>query len=292
MNKAFNILLIASVLVGIFAAFLIVRILKSYEANAVRVVDTSNQGEEVVVETRKVAFAKIDLEPGRQITQTLVDYKQMPEALIPEGAVEDIATLEGLLNIHFIPEGDLLMTPKFKTPEQFMRASLIIPEGKRLVTLPLDELRSNAFMVKNGDVVDIVYSAALLNSDGEDTGQSISRIFMQKVKVFDINLGEQAGERTGQEPEGASTRRRGVGGNVTFLVDPQEAEILLNANANATLTMILRRYDDEKLASTTGAIDSMILDMLSAEALIPEEEVDEEPEVAPVVAPSAPRRFY
>jgi pilus assembly protein CpaB len=255
-NKAFNILLIAAVLVGLFSAYLVVRLLKGYQN---RPATSAQQTTTQIVETQKVAFARVEIKPGTRYDPSLVEMKDMPVKLVPDGVIGESTEMGDVYAVHFISEGEMLMQSKFKEDEKMTRASLVIPKGMRTITVTIDEIRGNAFMVKAGDIVDIILSGEL-EVAGENP--TLSRIFMQAVKVFDIVRGNAGEERTGEEPEGAADSRRGTGTNVTFLVTPQEAEIIHNASINTTLTLILRRYDDTEIVQTSGVIDGMLMEMV------------------------------
>lgn len=290
MNKAFNILLIAAVLVGLFAAFLVVRLLESYKDKPAPA--QTEAGTEIEMQT--VAFAKVDIQPGTQIDTSLLSFEPMPTDLVPPGAVTKETELGNRMAAHLIPEGDIMLMAKMKTPESFGRASLIIPQGMRTVTIPVNDLDGNSYLPKNGDIVDIVLTTQLYDNDNDPIGMNMSRIFMQGIKIFDIQFGESVEEQTGQEPEGSTTLRRGRGSTVTFLASPQDAEILVNASRqeNAVLTLLLRRYDDFETVTTSGVVRATLQDVIQAEDYMPDEPIQERPVVEEDTEPAPPPRPF
>lgn len=294
MNKAFNLLIVAALILGVACIFLITKYVDAKVSKA----RESAPDKEWVMED--VIFAKEPVTIGSSFTQFNVEVKSMPEDFVPANAIKTLEDLNDKIAMHYIPAGDMLLSPKVGTPSALPKASAVIPEGKRLITIGVDDQSAVGYTVKNGDFVDLVglfnVDEALVNNDTEEGGNpsiisiggKLSVTFLQKVEIFDIVHG-QGGGATPTDGEGSEENpdagRLAQGTTATFIVTPQEANVILSASLNSdSIYMTLRRYDDEAIEEQPTQLHAMISDLLNNKLI--EQEID----LGPVEAPVAPKR--
>ncbi|MEM1158753.1 MAG: Flp pilus assembly protein CpaB [Verrucomicrobiota bacterium] len=282
MNKAFNFLIIAALLLGVVSIFLIVKYVD------LRVQKASQAAPTKEIKMDSVVVAKEPITIGSSFTQFNTQIKSMPEDFVPASAIKSFDELNGKIAMHDIPVNDILFNAKVGTPTALPKASAVIPAGKRLVTIGVDDQSAAGFTVKNGDFVDLVgifeVSEDLLEREDEPIGGSLSVTFLQKVEVFDIIHGQTSvpSPDNNEDTENPDAGRLAQGTTATFVVTPQEAEIILGATrASDSVYMLLRRYDDEAIIEQPSTLHERIATRLTGDLAAPVD-VDTGPVVAPV----------
>lgn len=284
MNKAFNFLIIAAVILGGVCIFLIT---KYVDARVTAARESAPIRDVVPID---VLVAKEDIEIGSKFTTFNTQLRAMPQEFVPASAVKSLADLEGQVALFTIPKEDMILTSKAGKPEQLPRASTIIEAGQRLVTIDVSETTASGFTIKNGDIVDLAgtYSITpdLLEREEMPLGGVLTVTFLQKVKVFDIIHGDESGatKEEGQNEEGGG-RRYARGTTATFLVSPAEAEIILSAKSAAQeLFMILRRYDDAETYQQPSGLHERVYKRIVGD--LEKAVVESKPVEAPVAPPT------
>jgi len=241
--------------------------------------------EEVIVTKEAITI-------GSSFTQFNTEIKAMPEDFVPAGAIKSFEELNDKIAMHNIPMNDMLLNAKVGTPSALPKASAVIPTGKRLVTIGVDDQSAAGFTVKNGDFVDLVgifeVSAELLEQEEMPIGQSLSVTFLQKVEVFDIVHGQTSaptGGEDGEDVENPDAGRLAQGTTATFIVSPKEAEVILGAQrASDSVYMLLRRYDDEGIIEQPSTLHERIANRLTGD--LEQSVIDP----GPVEVPVAPKK--
>ncbi len=248
-NSSLIILLIALALGGV-AAFLARNWLESHSTPAV-VEDTSS----VVVAAEPLAF-------GVAITSNEVKEIHWPSNSRPEGAfstVEELTKEGRRVVLSPFVRGEPIVAGKVSAPNGRATLSTVIEEGKRAVTVAVDDVRGVAGFIFPGDFVDVVLTRTN-NGDGQ---QDFSEVILQHIKVLAID--QVAGER--QE-------RPTVAKAVTVEVTQEQALKILLATNVGRLSLILRQS-----AETAMAPDARITD---------KDLYGHEPVAAPPPAPAKP----
>ncbi|MEM6821869.1 MAG: Flp pilus assembly protein CpaB [Verrucomicrobiota bacterium] len=285
MNKAFNFLVIAALLLGGLSIFLI----KTFVDSQVKAAKEATPS--VEMKMSEVIIAKEEITVGTTFTRFNTEKRSIPENFLPSTAITKMDELQDKVALFNIPEEDMLLSSKVGSPSQLPRASTVVEAGKRLVTIPVDDERATGFTVKNGDYVDLMGIFPITESELENEempmGSILGVTFLQKVKIFDIIYGEDAGASAedGQDGEKEGSNRLARGTTATFEVTPEEAAIILAADAIAeNIYLILRRYDDEKIRDQPSELHERIVANLTGDINVTE------PEPLPVIAPEEPER--
>src|SRR3982074_1428941 len=153
---------------------------------------------------------------------------------LPEGAfaVKD-DVLNGGRRVVLSPmkRGEAVLRTKITGPGQRASLASLLEEGKRAVTVQVDDVRGVAGFVLPGDFVDIV----IIADDGSPKRQSYSDILLEHVKVLAI-------DQVASEGEGQPT----VAKAVTVEVTKEQAQKILLATNIGKLSLILARPVESK----------------------------------------------
>ena len=166
------------------------------------------------VATKPVVVAKVNLPPRTRIQESMLQIKEMPVDMVPEGAIESFDEVKDVQIKISIFAGDILTIQKVfneKGSEGFVGE---IPADCRAVSINVSEVTSVAGFAKPGDKVDLLlveksnYSATtnlilqnvpLLSINQDMLGSNIRAIFCHKqpdnrdvrpasARRFEINL--------------------------------------------------------------------------------------------------------
>lgn len=271
-TKPFLFLIAAAIVMAGLSIFLVVKIIGEKEAQVKKLQAAQTKGSGAVTEFKDVLVAVANIDEGQPLLGQ-VRSKKVPAELVPDGAVTNLDDVRALVAVAPIFSGDVITRAKARHPVYLRRASDRIPIGKRLITLPIDPIRGTAFMLKNGDLVDVIATitvkAARLGNDGgwEDTQHAL--YIAQAVRVFEVHNGvvppissaakaparQPAGKdaaTTEDAPEPEATSRLGVGVNVTLEVTPEVAarlHLLDNISKGTAVRFLLRNRKDKEIVS-------------------------------------------
>ncbi len=122
--------------------------------------------------TKRVVVAKEDIPEMATIYDTMVETRDMPADFIQPDAVNVPDEIIG--NVAAIPirKGQMIVKNNLLTPGPDTGISLQVAPSKRAITIPVDEVRAVAKLIRPGDRVDI-YAAV-------DSGKGVN----QKREVF------------------------------------------------------------------------------------------------------------
>jgi pilus assembly protein CpaB len=211
----------------------------------------------------KIAVATLDIGMGARITPEMVHMVEWPSSEMPPGAIVDIKQLDTRVTRTTIGTGEPLMESKLAPPGTTGGLSAVVAEGKRAMTVRVNDVVGVAGFALPGNFVDI-----LVNTQGEPGKtegaheQAISKIVLERILVLAI---AQESNRDDTKPK--------VVDAVTLELTPEQVEKLDLARSVGTLSLVLRNQIDPKAANTVGATKSSLLD---------------EPKPAPAAKPVAP----
>jgi Flp pilus assembly protein CpaB len=216
--------------------------LKTKQAQPVVTTDTN---------MRKVYYATQPIDAGAKISPAFYEEKLTPNDVLPD-AYGDGSDVVGFYAIRPIEKGDPL-TPH-NVDKTLPYLSERIPAGMRAVALPIfnADLNNTGGFVVDGDIVDLLYTPTVKDSDGEE-GMVNTQTILQKVQVLYVPGPQTRSDMTaGVMP--APTPGEPI--SVTFLVTPEEAQMLVHLvqEKYGHINMILRGRndkDEEKLKPYT-----------------------------------------
>lgn len=204
--------------------------------------------ERSVQQTRAVLVALHDLSAGTRLDRTMFEVVHWPrdaaQALAPslsrpedaDGRVITGALLRGepLLQARLAPEGEM------------GGLSALLHEGRRAVTVKVNEIVGVAGFALPGNFVDVMVHTT------DPQNQPISRIVLERIRVMAV-----------AQDAGPQDNKPRVVNAVTLEVTPEQAERMDLARSVGTLSLVLRSQGDTAPVTTQGARKR---DVLLAEA--------------------------
>jgi pilus assembly protein CpaB len=208
---------IAAVVMGAIASLLVLSWLRSQSHEATREV----RG------TIVVAAAQLGL--GVTLTEDNLAEIAWAATTLPEGA---FATKHELLKdgrrvvLASLERNEPVLRGKITLPGQPGSLSSVLEDGKRAVTVRVDDVRGVAGFIRPNDRVDVV----LIRTEGNSNASSYSDLILQQVKVLAVD------QLTGERNEQATVAKA-----VTLEVTAVEAQKVLLATNIGKLSLILRQ---------------------------------------------------
>jgi len=222
----------------------------------------------------RIAVAATEISLGQRLTPELVKLVDWPRDSLPPGSHADIAKLEGRVLKSALQRGEPVLDAKLAPLGTQGGLSAVIAEGKRAITVRVNDVIGVAGFALPGNYVDIIVNT---QKDGDRTlrDQNISKIVLEKILVLAV----------AQEVSRDETKPRVVNA-VTLEVAPEEAEKIDLARSVGSLSLVLRNQVDPNPIRTAGATKA---DLLALQASVAGQQTAEKP-VAPKRAAVQPRR--
>jgi pilus assembly protein CpaB len=186
-------------------------------------------------EKGRIAVANADIELGGRISPEMVRLADWPPGSVPAGAFNDLSKLEGRVVLVSIQRGEPLTEARLAPVGTKGGLSAVVPEGKRAMTVRVNDVVGVAGFALPGTFVDVMVNTQNEGSQRNDRDQSISKIVLERILVLAV----------AQEADRDSTKPKVVNA-VTLEVTPKDAEILDLARSVGTLSLVLRNQTDPK----------------------------------------------
>ena len=193
------------------------------------------------VASNKVVVAAVDIEPGSKINAEMLSTLDWPSSAMPPGAFKDVKELQDRILKLGVLRGEPLLDRKLAPAGTLGGLSAVIAEGKRAMTVRVNDVVGVAGFALPGNYVDVMVNAQ--QDQGPDVqGKAISKTVLERVLV--LAVAQEAG-RDDTKPKVVSA--------VTLELSPQDAEKLDLARSVGTLSLVLRNQVDQKTVETAGA---------------------------------------
>ncbi|RJF92630.1 Flp pilus assembly protein CpaB [Noviherbaspirillum saxi] len=195
----------------------------------------------------KIAVAAVDINLGQRLTPEIVKMVDWPAGSMPPGSFIDPKKLDGRVLKVSVMRGEPLMEAKLAPIGTKGGLSAVITEGKRAITVRVNDVIGVAGFALPGNYVDIIVSTQK-ESAGNEQNKNISKIVLERILVLAV----------AQEVSRDDTKPRVVNA-VTLEVSPEQAEKLDLARSVGTLSLALRNQIDPKPGTTEGATKISLL---------------------------------
>jgi pilus assembly protein CpaB len=192
------------------------------------------------VTANKVVVAAVDMEPGSKINAEMLSTIDWPAGGVPAGAFKDPKDLQDRIVKQPIISGEPLLERKLSPAGTLGGLSAVIAEGKRAMTVRVNDVVGVAGFALPGNFVDVVVNAQQDQARGE-LAKPISKTVLERVLV--LAVAQEAG-RDDTKPKVVSA--------VTLELSPQDAEKLDLARSVGTLSLVLRNQVDKEAVATSG----------------------------------------
>jgi len=231
-----TIFVIAAVVAGLVATFGIHR----YVSIKTRVVKAP---------TRQVFIATADISPGTALSGQAVKAVTWPEEVIPPNSAATMREIEGRVVKVPIPQGNPILFSMLAPQGTAAGLSGILDDGKRALTVKVDEVAGVAGFIHPGDHVDVLMDLSL-----KGQSEHFSKTILHDISVL----------TTGQIWEQKGENKPMVVNTVTLELTPDEAEVLNLASNEGKIRLALRNRNNKTVAKTQGVTTSILIGGASA----------------------------
>lgn len=200
--------------------------------------------QQAAVATNKVVVAARDVDLGTRLTPEMLKLVEWPSGSIPPGAIQDTNTLlkdEARVVRVSLTRGEPVLDSKLAPLGTKGGLSAVIKEGKRAITVRVNDVVGVAGFALPGNYVDIVVNTLDDASKAAGKDKPISKIVLERILVLAV----------AQEVGRDETKPKVVNA-VTLEVTPAEAEKIDLARSVGTLSLVLRNQIDDKSVETEG----------------------------------------
>lgn len=216
----------------------------------------------------QVVVASRDIDLGQPLNGSMVTPIPWPAGSIPVGSFPKVEALEGRVLRTPILKGEPVLEGKLAPVGTKGGLSAVIGQGRRAITVKVNEVVGVAGFALPGNYVDV-----LVNTQDE-RDRPVSKIVLERILVLAV----------AQEATRDDTKPRVVNA-VTLEVTPEEAERIDLARSVGNLSLVLRNQIDQNQARTDGIRKSDLLGEASFTPPAAPAQVAAAPAVAPAAAP-------
>ena len=199
--------------------------------------------------TGHIVVAASDINLGQRLTPEMLKLAEWPADSVPKGSYVDPQKLAGRVLKSSVLAGEPVSEAKLAPSGTLGGLSALITEGKRAITVRVNDVIGVAGFTLPGNYVDIIVSTRkdpVPGASGRE--QDISKIVLERILVLAV----------AQEVNRDETKPRVVNA-VTLEVTPEQAEKLDLARSVGTLSLALRNQVDPQSAQTDGATKLTLL---------------------------------
>jgi pilus assembly protein CpaB len=198
----------------------------------------------------RIVVAAADINLGQRLSPEVLKLVEWPAESVPKGAFTDPQKLSGRVLRSAVLLGEPVSESKLAPTGTMGGLSAVITEGKRAITVRVNDVVGVAGFALPGNYVDIIVSMQKDPPAGQTAAreQSISKIVLERILVLAV----------AQEVNRDETKPKVVNA-VTLEVSPEQAEKLDLARSVGTLSLVLRNQVDPESAKTEGATKLTLL---------------------------------
>ncbi|MEC4717770.1 Flp pilus assembly protein CpaB [Noviherbaspirillum sp. CPCC 100848] len=227
----------------------------SFAAAAGAVVLASQwMNEQAGINSRKVMVASTDINLGTRLSGDVVRMVDWPADSVPAGAFSDGKQIDSRVTRVAVQRGEPILESKLASPGATGGLSAVVAEGKRAMTVRVNDVIGVAGFALPGNYVDILVSTQGERRPSDTSDQNISKLVLERILVLAV----------AQEASQNDTRPKVVNA-VTLEVTPEQAEKLDLARSVGQLSLVLRNQIDHQPAETTGATKATLLSQAKPE---------------------------
>ena len=198
------------------------------------------------VGSNKIVVAAVDIELGSKINPQMLSTTDWPSGSTPPGAFKDIKDLQDRVVKVSVLRGDAVLERKLAPVGTQGGLSAVIADGKRAMTVRVNDVVGVAGFALPGNYVDVMVNAQQDNGKSEENKQ-ISKTVLEHVLVLAV---AQESGRDDTKPKVVSA--------VTLELTLEDSEKLDLARSVGTLSLVLRNQVDKRTVATTGMTKSQL----------------------------------
>ena len=200
------------------------------------------------IASTKVVVAAVDIELGSKINPQMLTTSDWPSESVPTDAFKDVKDLQDRVVKASVLRGEAIVGRKLAPVGTQGGLSAVIAEGKRAMTVRVNDVVGVAGFALPGNYVDVMVNAQQETAGKARGANQISMTVLEKVLV--LAVAQEAG-RDETKPKVVSA--------VTLELSPEDAEKLDLARSVGTLSLVLRNQLDKKAVATSGVTKDQLL---------------------------------
>lgn len=212
----------------------------------------------------QIAVAAREIDLGTALDASAITTLAWPSGTPPEGSFADPAALQGRVLRTALARGEPILASKLAPAGARGGLSAAIGEGRRAITVRVNEVIGVAGFALPGNLVDVMVHTTVDDARRGGNGAPLSKIVLEGILVLAV---AQEASRDEMRPK--------VVNAVTLEVTPEQAELLDVARSVGNLSLVLRNPADRREAATPGMGKADLLRTASV--------------VTPAPQPAAPR---
>ncbi len=197
---------------------------RSYLSSQMAAIEARGKGQ-----TMLALVAKADLPKGAVLSKENVAVRPIPIEFAHSVALtpDDFDRVSGQPLAYAVKGGEMILWGLMETAK-VPTFSARVENGRRAMTVPVDEINSISGMLEPGDLIDLMLTM-------DRGGQKITFALLQSVEVM------ATGTRSVDDPQGGRTGYS----TVTLDTTPEEAQNIIVARDSGKLTALLRNPGDK-----------------------------------------------
>jgi pilus assembly protein CpaB len=192
------------------------------------------------VAANKVVVAAVDIELGSKLNPQMLSVIDWPQGNTPLGTFADLSELQDRVVKTSVQRGEVILNNKLAPVGSAGGLSAVIADGKRAMTVRVNDVVGVAGFALPGNYVDILVNARQDTGKGNET-KPVTKTVLENVLVLAV---AQESGRDDTKPK--------VVNAVTLELSPGDTEKIDLARNIGTLSLVLRNQIDKVLVATTG----------------------------------------
>lgn len=195
----------------------------------------------------RVVVAAVDIDAGSKLNPQMLATTEWPSTSVPPGAFKDPKALQDRVLKSGVLRGEAVIDRKLSPAGTQGGLSAVIAEGKRAMTVRVNDVVGVAGFALPGNYVDVMVNTQK-DRQAQGTPDQISMTVLEHVLV--LAVAQEAG-RDDTKPKVVSA--------VTLELSPADAEKLDLARSVGTLSLVLRNQLDKNPVATSGVTREQLL---------------------------------
>ena len=201
-------------------------------------------------QVNQVAVATQEINMGQKLTGNMFKLVSWPANIMPPESFSDLKKLDGRVTKAALQVGEPVLATKLAPEGSLGGLSAVISEGKRAITVRVNDVVGVAGFALPGNFVDIIVNTKKEEGTGNNKiTKEISKIVLEHILV--LAVAQEAG-RDETTPK--------VVNAVTLEVSPEQAEMIDLARSIGDLSLVLRNQADIIDAKTEGVTKNSLLE--------------------------------
>lgn len=205
-----------------------------------------------------------DINEMETINESMLQLKDFPSDFIQPGSLTKIEDAVGLVALAPIGQGEQIIGNKIIRPGPVTGLSLQVTPQRRALTIPIDDMRGVAKLIKPGDRIDLL---AALTTKTNNQNKKYVKTIMQDVVILAagsniVNELPRLHEEDGNQDFIKNIRSNINFSTITIEADPKEIQnlVYILSTSPGALFIALRHPSDrlKRVLSRTTSIENLL----------------------------------